>query len=110
GVKAIELEINLRLDACDLGQEAIVAGDPYAIGVDHHIGDALGARQLDKLHDSRVQRRLAARELKRLGVAFGGHEAVEHKLNLLIGQLPAVVGQVRARIGEAQRAVEVAGV
>jgi hypothetical protein len=50
----------------------------------------------------------AARELHRFGLALGADEGVEHRLDLPQGERVAVLLGAGARVGEADRAVEVA--
>ena len=68
-----------------LSQEAIVARDALAVGVDHDEGDAAVLGRPDEVDDLRMDGRLAAGELHHLRVALGAHEVIEHLLPLLPG-------------------------
>src|SRR5947207_7253151 len=56
-----------------------------------------------------MQRRLPTRELNDLRLTLGLDKPVEHELNLLARELEPGLGEVRAGVREAQRAIHVAG-
>jgi hypothetical protein len=107
--EAVELQIHMHADVRQCRGEARVARQPDAVGVQHHELDAvrLGGRQ--HVEDLWVDRRLAARELDRLGFALRLDEGVEHRLDPLEVQRVAVRLVPRAGLGEADRAVKIAG-
>ncbi len=70
--KSVELKIDFRPMPV-LGQlldEGLVAGQPNAVGVDHHDVDRLIASVAKYLHELGMDSRLAAGELQNLGLAF----------------------------------------
>ena len=105
-LEAVELEVDVRPQPLELADEAAVAGQADAVGVQHHHPDPALLRHLDEANDVLVDRGLAARELDHLRLALRAHEGVEHRRHLILGQGIAV-GLV-ARVGEADRAVQVA--
>nr|WP_233163229.1 hypothetical protein [Glycomyces salinus] len=88
------------------GDEIPVRGEPDPVGVDVDRADGPFQGYVDEFEEVLVDGRLAAGEHDHLGLAFGGHEDVEHLRALLAGYRVAV-GLV-AGVGEADRAVEVA--
>jgi hypothetical protein len=107
-VEAVELQVDVRL-AVEAGEglhEAPVVGelDPVRVQVDR--AHALVHGQLDEVEDQGVDGGLPARVHDDLGLALGGDEGVERGGALLHREREAV-GLV-ARVGEADRAVQVA--
>lgn len=82
-------------------------GEPDAVGVEHDGAHALVPGHGTELEDLGVDGGLTAREHDDFGFAFGGHEGVEAGLDLVQRQREPV-GLVTG-VGEAHRAVEVAG-
>ena len=103
GREAVELEVYGGADVGQTGQETVVLGDAYAVGVEHDHGDALVEGQPQHGQDFRVNRRLAAAELHHLRLALQLDETVQHPLHL--GHRKA---EPRLGVGETDRAVEVA--
>src|SRR5262249_34127510 len=87
-----------------LRQEGVVARDAFAVGIQHHIADAAILGSAEHGDDLGVDRGLAAGELDDLGVALGAHEVVEDAFHFLERQIVP-----RAGVGEAERAIHVAG-
>ncbi len=108
-LEAVELQVQMRAQLGELLAEAAVAREPDPVRVQHHRADSLRLGERDHLEDLRMDRRLAARELHHLRLALGGDEAAEHEVDLLERQRVAVAVGVVAGVGEADRAVEVAG-
>src|SRR5215207_9077568 len=108
-LEAVELQVDVDSELCQSGREAGIASQADAIRVQHHQRDVapLGGRQ--HVEDLRVDRGLTAGELNRLGFALGPDEGVQHRLDLLQRQAVPVLLRPRAGVGEADRAVEVAG-
>ena len=108
-VKAVELEVDMRPKPSDPSEELVVASDTDPVRVHHHVRDPLALRQCDEVEKLRVQRRLASGELHDLRVALSRDEGIEHRIDLLVGELESCPGEVRPRVREAQRTVEIAG-
>ena len=107
-VEAVELEVDVDAERGERGREARVAREPDAVGVEHHERDPARLRGGQHVEDLRVDRRLAARQLHRLRLPLRGDERVQHRLDLRERQRVAVGLMPGARLGEADRAVEVA--
>ena len=111
-VEAVELQIDPGLEFGQPRQETVVAGNPYAVGVEHDVLDVFRQRELDEIEDARVDRRLAAGELHDLRVALGGDEPIQHVVHLLVSEFITVRRVACAglvSVSEAQRAGQVAG-
>ena len=93
-VETVELQIHMRTEARQTFQESIVSRDADAVRVDHHVGNALLLGELDEVEKPRMQRRLPSRELHHLGRALGRDQAVEHRFNLLVGELESGLREV----------------
>jgi hypothetical protein len=106
-LQAVELQVDPDTQLGEGGAEPAVARKADAVGVEHHVADALVAGQRAELEDLRVDRRLPAGEHDHLGLALGRDERVQPGLDLLARQRETV--RVVAGVGEAHRAVEVAG-
>ena len=79
---------------------------PLVLSITSGIPRAFAAASMSRICG--MDRRLAARQLHRLGLALGGDERVQHRLDLLERERVAVGLVAGARLGEADRAVEVA--
>ncbi len=106
GLEPVELQVDVRLERRELLRELAVAREPDPVRVQHHRLDALRLRQRDEVEDLRVDRGLAAGELHDFRRALSRDERVEHALDLLQAQRVAV--RLMARVGKADRAIEVA--
>ena len=107
-VEAVELEVDVNPERGERGREARVAREPDAVGVEHHQRDSARLRGGQHVEDLGMDRRLAARQLHRFGLALRGDERVQHRLDLRERERVAVRLMPGARLGEADRAVEVA--
>ena len=103
-IEAVELEVDRGANLIQLIEETVVLRDTLAVRVDHHERDAACFRRLHEIDDQRMNRRFAAGELHDLGAAFGAHVFIEDLLHLFHGQVESWTS-----VGEAQRAVHVAG-
>ncbi len=103
GREAVELEVNRGADVGQAGQEAVVPGNAYAVGVEHYDGDALVECHPQHWQDFRVDGGLAPAELDYLRLAFQLDEPVQHPLDLFHRQ-----AEPRLGVGEADGAVQVA--
>src|SRR5260370_18959420 len=104
GLESIELEIERWPDLVELFEEAVVFGDPFAVGVDHDERYVAGLRRAHKVDDLRVNSRLAAGELHHLGIALSAHVVVEHLFDFFQRE-----AESRTGIGKAQGAIHIAG-
>ena len=77
-LKTIELEIDVRLNFRELFEKAVIGGDSFAIGIQHHVGDAAILRGFHHRDDLRVYRRLASGKLNHLGISFGRNQMIEN--------------------------------
>ena len=82
GREAVELEVDRGAYVGQAGQEAVVPGDAYPVGVEHYDGDALVECHPQHRQDFRVDGGLAPAELDYLRLALQLDEPVQHPLDL----------------------------
>lgn len=102
-LKAVELEVDRGSDLGQVCQEAVVVGNPLAVGIKHHMPDTAILGSLEHGNDLTMDRWFAAGELDDLRVPLGLDQVIENSLHLFQGEVEADPG-----IGEAEGAVHVA--
>ena len=82
-LQRIELQIDFKsaLVLCQPRHEIRLARDAQAVGVDHDMADRAGANRVEDREKLRMQGRLAAGYLHQIGLAFAGHQRVQHFLD-----------------------------
>ena len=97
------MKVERRLHLDQLVDELVVAGNPFAVRVDHHEANPARLGGFHEVDDLRMNRRLASRKLHDFRSAFGPHEVVEHRFNFFERQ-----AEPGPRRREAQRTIHVA--
>ncbi len=88
-LKAVEVEVDRGSDLGQVCQEAVVVGNPLAVGIEHQMPDTAILGSLEHGNDLMVDRWFAAGELDHLRVPLVLDQVIENSLHLFQGEVEA---------------------